>query len=63
MAVWKEREEHWQRIRRRLGRKGAEDEFAAREFERIPEEAAAAAALPALSGAIPRPPRKRRRHR
>jgi preprotein translocase subunit SecF len=63
VAVWKEREEHWQRIRRRLGRKGAEDEFAAREFERIPEEAAAAAALPALSGAIPRPPRKRRRHR
>ncbi|MBN2113835.1 MAG: protein translocase subunit SecF [Acidimicrobiia bacterium] len=62
VAVWKEREEHWQRIRRRLGRKGAEDEFAARELEVIPE-GEAAAALPTATGAVPRPPRKRRRHR
>ncbi|MBM3695417.1 MAG: protein translocase subunit SecF [Actinobacteria bacterium] len=62
LAVWKEREEHWQRIRRRLGRKGVEDEYAAREPEIIPEPEAAAA-LPAATGAVPRPPRKRRRHR
>lgn len=62
VAVWKEREEHWQRIRRRLGRKGAEDEFAARELEVLPEEEAAAV-LPTATGAVPRPPRKRRRHR
>ena len=61
VAVWKEREEHWQRIRRRLGRKSSEDEFAAREAE--PVEAEAAAVLAAGSGAVPRPPRKRRRAR
>lgn len=62
VAVWKEREEHWQRIRRRLGRKTSEDEFAARRLETVPE-AEAAAVLPGGSGAIPRPPRKRRRQR
>jgi hypothetical protein len=62
VAIWKEREEHWQRIRRRLGRKISEDEFAARQLETA-LEAEAAAVLPAGSGAIPRPPRKRRRQR
>lgn len=62
VAIWKEREEHWQRIRRRLGRKTTEDEFAARQLEMVPE-AEAAAVLPAGSGAVPRPPRKRRRQR
>ena len=30
LAVWKEREEHWQRMRRRVMRKGGQDEYAAR---------------------------------
>lgn len=62
VAVWKEREEHWQRIRRRLGRKGAEDEFAARAVtaETEPE---VAAVLAGETGAVPRPPKKRRRQR
>ena len=62
VAMWKEREEHFQRVRRRLGRKSAEDEFAARELEMVPEEEAAAV-LRAATGAVPRPPKKRRRHR
>ena len=62
VAIWKEREEHWQRVRRRLGRKTADDEFAARELEIVPAEEAAAV-LPAGTGAVPRPPRKRRRSR
>jgi preprotein translocase subunit SecF len=62
VAVWKEREGHWQRIRRRLGRKSTEDQYAAHEAERPAEEEAVAAVAPG-SGAIPRPPRKRRRAR
>ena len=62
VAIWKEREEHWQRVRRRLGRRSAEDEFAAHELIMVPEEEAAAI-LPAATGAVPRPPRKRRRRR
>jgi preprotein translocase subunit SecF len=62
VAIWKEREERWQRIRRRLGRKTAEDEFAAHELEVVVGEEAAAV-LPAATGAVPRPPRRRRRHR
>jgi len=62
VAMWKEKEEHWQRVRRRLGRKGAEDEFAAHELQMVPEEEAAAV-LRAATGAVPRPPQKRRRHR
>jgi len=62
VAIWKEREEHWQRIRRRLGRKGAEDEFAdhTAPAEMEPE---VAAVLAGETGAIPRPPKKRRRQR
>ncbi|MFH1330394.1 MAG: protein translocase subunit SecF [Actinomycetota bacterium] len=62
VAVWKEREEHWQRVRRRLGRKSADDEFAARELVAVPAQDAAAVPSTA-TGAVPRPPRKRRRHR
>ena len=62
VAIWKEREDHWQRIRRRLGRKGAEDEFAARILVAVPE-AEAAAELAGFTGAVPRPPKKRRRRR
>jgi len=65
LAIWKEREEHWQRIRRRVERKGADDDFAIRGI--VPAGAAAAQAQPvssaAVTGAVPRPPRKRRRRR
>jgi preprotein translocase subunit SecF len=62
LAVWKEREEHWQRIRRRLTRKGEEDEFAARTFDVVPDEVVEEDVV-AATGAVPRPPRKRRRRR
>jgi preprotein translocase subunit SecF len=62
VAVWKEREEHWQRVRRRLGRNIAQDEFAAHELD-VVAGGEAAAVLPAATGAVPRPPRKRRRSR
>lgn len=62
VAIWKEREERWQRVRRRLGRKGTEDEFAARTLLAVPE-AEAASVLAGATGAVPRPPKKRRRQR
>lgn len=62
VAIWKEREDHWQRIRHRLGRKGAEDEFADRTAT-IEPEAEVAAVLAGQTGAVPRPPKKRRRQR
>lgn len=62
LAVWKEREERWRAIRRRLGRKGVEDEFADRTAPAAPD-AAAAAVMAGQTGAIPRPPKKRRRQR
>lgn len=58
LARWKEREEHWQRARRRVERKGAEDEFAIKTGETT-----ATAAVARSSGAVPRPPRKRRKKR
>jgi len=61
VAVLKEREEHWQRVRRRLGRKGEEDEFADRTLVAVPDEAAEV--LAGATGAVPRPPKKRRRQR
>jgi preprotein translocase subunit SecF len=61
LAVWKEREEHWRHVRRRLARKGAvDDEFAAR--ERVPA-AVEEQETPAATGAVPRAPRKRRKRR
>ena len=62
VAIWKEREEHWQRVRRRLGRKGVEDEFADRTLVALPEPEAAAV-IAGATGAVPRPPKKRRRQR
>jgi preprotein translocase subunit SecF len=62
LAMWKEREEHWQRVRRRLTRKGSEDEFAARTYAVVPEEAETETVV-AATGAVPRPPKKRRRRR
>jgi preprotein translocase subunit SecF len=62
LSVWKEREEHWQRVRRRVARKGVDEEFA----PTAPVVASAedtVAAIEAVSGATPRPPRKRRRKR
>lgn len=63
LAIWKEREARWERMRRRLERKGIEDEFAVKGIITdvdAPEEAVAA---PTHTGATPRPPRKRRRRR
>jgi preprotein translocase subunit SecF len=62
LALWKEREEHWQRVRRRMQRRGTEDEFAARILDVVPETEEEG--LPsAFAGAVPRPPKKRRRRR
>jgi preprotein translocase subunit SecF len=63
VAMWKEHEEHWQRIRRRLGRKGGEDEFAARALVVLPETVTEGESVTVATGAVPRPPRQRRRRR
>ncbi len=62
LATWKEREEHWKQVRRRLTRKGAlvEDEFAAQ--DRI-QDSSEVETLVEVSGATPRAPRKRRKRR
>jgi len=62
VAIWKEREDHWRAIRRRLGRKGAEDEFADHTAPAVPD-AEVAAVMAGETGAVPRPPQKRRRRR
>ncbi len=62
VAMWKEREERWQRVRRRLSRKGTEDEFATRAVE-VVAEAGGEVPMALVTGAVPRPPRKRRRSR
>ncbi len=59
LARWKEREDHWQRVRRRVERKGTEDEFAVTHGE----AGVATPTIAARSGATPRPPRKRRKKR
>jgi preprotein translocase subunit SecF len=59
LAAWKEREEQWQRIRRRVVRKGGEDEYAAKGVG-IPVDEEA---VSPVSGAVARPPKKRRRRR
>lgn len=60
LGVWKEREEHWIKVRRRVERKGADDEFAPTHGAAVAADAMVA--LPG-TGAVPRPPRKRRKHR
>ena len=59
LARWKEREEHWQRVRRRVGRKGDEDEFAVTHGQ----AGIAHETIAATTGAAPRPPRKRQKKR
>ena len=62
LARWKEREDRWERIRRRLERKGVEDEFAvAGSGLEAPE--GEEPSTPTTTGAKPRPPKKRRRKR
>jgi len=61
LAVWKEREEHWQRMRRRVMRKGGAGEYAAKGIMSDDEDPAEIAA--AMSGVVARAPRKRRRRR
>jgi len=61
LAMWKEREEHWQRMRRRVMRKGGPGEYAARGIMSEDEDPAEVAA--AMSGVVARAPRKRRRRR
>jgi preprotein translocase subunit SecF len=59
LARWKEREEHWQRVRRRVERKGDQDEFAVTHGR----AGIAHQTIATQTGAIPRPPRKRRKNR
>jgi len=59
LARWKENEEHWQRVRRRVERKGVEDEFDVTHGR----AGAAHETIAATTGATPRPPKKRRKKR
>ena len=59
LARWKEREERWQRVRRRVERKGDEDAFAVTHGE----AGTAHQSIALHSGATPRPPKKRRKKR
>lgn len=64
LARWKEREERWRRIRRRVERKGVDDEFAATTTQgRAGDAPEPAEAIEATTGAAPRPPKRRRRRR
>lgn len=60
LGIWKEREEHWQRVRLRVERRGGVEDFAPRTVA-----ASVGTTTQALqqSGAAPRPPRKRRKRR
>ncbi len=66
LAIWKEREEDWQRARRRVERRRAPDD-APEPVADMPVPVAAAAladeAPAATTGATPRPPKRRRRRR
>ena len=55
VGIWKEREDHWVKVRRRLEKRGGEESYAP--HDAVPAPAATS------SGAMPRPPRKRRRSR
>lgn len=59
LARWKEREEHWQRVRRRVERKGDQDDFA------VTHGMAGTShqTISTQTGATPRPPKKRRKKR
>lgn len=62
LARWKEKEERWERVRRRVERKGMEDEFEVTHGRPLPT-ADPAEVIEAATGAAPRPPKKRRRKR
>jgi preprotein translocase subunit SecF len=57
LARWKEREDHWQRVRQRLARKGHDDQFAVSHGE----AGTSHRTIATQSGAIPRPPKSRRK--
>ena len=57
VGMWKERESHWIKTRHRLERRGVAEEFAVHETAGRP----GAASAPPVSGAVPRPPRKRQK--
>jgi preprotein translocase subunit SecF len=64
LAVWKEREETWLRVRRRLERKGVEDDaFEVRGVVAESEEPSVSVVEASSTGATPRPPRKRKKSR
>ena len=60
LAVWKEREARWERLRRRVGRR---DEVEWAPPERVDRPEPALARPPTSGAAAPRPPRQRRRKR
>jgi len=60
LAVWKEREDHWVKVRHRVERRGGQDDFAPRRTLVTPQATAQALAQ---SGAAPRPPRRRKKRR
>jgi len=63
LGVWKESEEQWIRVRRRLERRGGDEEFAAKAAAPRPATTETVASVRDTSGAAPRPPRKRRKKR
>lgn len=62
LSVWKEKEEHWIKVRRRVDRRGGVEEYASGD---TPATASgeAAGVIRAATGATPRPPRKRQKRR
>jgi preprotein translocase subunit SecF len=60
LGMWKEREEHWQRVRLRVERRGGVEDFAPRTVTASVDHTAQ---VLQQSGAAPRPPRKRRKRR
>jgi preprotein translocase subunit SecF len=61
VGMWKEREDHWIKVRRRLERRGAE-EFAPHQVAPASVPGGTGSGVP-RSGATPRPPRNRQRRR
>ncbi len=59
LARWKEREDQWQRVRRRVERKGSEDEFAVTHGQ----AGISHQTIATQTGATPRPPKRRRKKR
>lgn len=62
LGIWKEREDHWIKVRRRLERRGVAEDFAPHALA-VATAADTVGAVVAASGAAPRPPRKRKKRR